>query len=424
MANLKTRETVGANCIVVGAPLTWAEVDTNFINLNDDLALKATLISPALVTPALGTPASGDLRNCSLAVPPAIGGTTPAAGTFTTLKATTGAAAGDILISDAVGALSYLAAGATTSILVGGGAANPVWTTATGSGSPVRATSPVLVTPALGTPASGDLRNCSLAVPPAIGGTTPAAGTFTTLKATTGAAAGDILISDAVGALSYLAAGATTSILVGGGAANPVWTTATGSGSPVRATSPVLVTPALGTPASGNLSNCTFPSGIARTDAGQSFSGIQTITNITLPTNGQILLTIPTSNGNATGNTTNGFNCGYTSSAIGDLVYLDSSATWQKCDANTLLLYNGLLGIALEVKASGNALLVALSGSFVYATGFPTMTIGLVLYMSETAGVITHTAPTTTDAAVRVIGWAVHANKIFFNPSADYITKV
>ena len=32
---------------------------------------------------------------------------------------------------------------------------------------------------------------------------------------------------------------------------------ATGSGAPVRATSPTLVTPALGTPASGDLSNCT-----------------------------------------------------------------------------------------------------------------------------------------------------------------------
>jgi len=31
----------------------------------------------------------------------------------------------------------------------------------------------------------------------------------------------------------------------------------TGTGAPVRATSPTLITPALGTPASGDLSNCT-----------------------------------------------------------------------------------------------------------------------------------------------------------------------
>jgi len=67
-----------------------------------------------------------------------------------------------------------------------------------------------------------------------IGGTTPAPGAFTTLKQTTGKAAGAIPISDADGALTL--------------------TASTGSGAPVRATSPTLVTPALGTPASGNLS--------------------------------------------------------------------------------------------------------------------------------------------------------------------------
>jgi len=169
----------------------------------------------------------------------------------------------------------------------------------------------------------------------------------------------------------------------------------------------------------------TFPSTsatMARTDAANTFTGIQTITNLTLPTNGQILLTVPTSDGHATGPTTNAFNSGYSSSAVGDLVYLDSSSTWQKCDANTLALYNGLLGIALEVKASGNALLVALPGSFVYATGFPTFTVGSPIYMSETAGAVTHTQPTTTDAAIRVIGWGIHADKMFFYPSSDYIT--
>ena len=38
-----------------------------------------------------------------------------------------------------------------------------VWTEATGTGAPVRATSPTLVTPILGTPTSGDLQNCTAA---------------------------------------------------------------------------------------------------------------------------------------------------------------------------------------------------------------------------------------------------------------------
>ena len=50
----------------------------------------------------------------------------------------------------------------------------------------------------------------------------------------------------ATGAQQTLANGATTEVLVGGGAAAlPAWTPATGSGSPVRATAPTLTTAAL-----------------------------------------------------------------------------------------------------------------------------------------------------------------------------------
>ena len=61
------------------------------------------------------------------------------------------------------------------------------------------------------------------------------------------------------GAFGVLPEAASTQILVGGGpAAYPVWTTATGSGAPVRAVSPTLTTPVLGTPAAGSiLTNCT-----------------------------------------------------------------------------------------------------------------------------------------------------------------------
>ena len=98
-------------------------------------------------------------------------------------------------------------------------------TTSTGSGNTVLSTSPTLVTPILGTPTSGNLANC----------------TFPTLNQnTTGTAAG----------LS-----ATLAVASGGTGV----TTSTGSGNNVLSTSPTLVTPILGTPTSGNLANCTFP---------------------------------------------------------------------------------------------------------------------------------------------------------------------
>lgn len=133
--------------------------------------------------------------------------------------------------------------------------------------------------------------------------------------------------------------------------------------------------------------------------------------------------TVASSDGTATGDITNEFNSGYSSTAIGDLVYLDSSATWQKADADaSATTYSSMLGIALSVTASGAAATVLLRGFVYAATPFPTFTIGLPIYMSATAGAVTQTAPVTTDSATRVVGYAVHADKMWFNPSNDWIT--
>jgi hypothetical protein len=83
------------------------------------------------------------------------------------------------------------------------------------------------------------------------GGTLPEWGTVLTNPMD---AAGQLIYGGAAGAPTKLAAGATTDILVGGGAAAPVWTAATGTGVPVRAGSPtftgVLTTPQLSIPKS------------------------------------------------------------------------------------------------------------------------------------------------------------------------------
>jgi len=127
----------------------------------------------------------------------------------------------------ATGAQQTLAAGATTELLVGGGAsALPVWTTATGSGAPVRATSPTLVTPILGTPTSATLTNA------------------TGLPISTG--------------VSGLGTGVAT-LLATPSSANlaTAVTDETGSGALVFGTSPTLSTPALGTPSAAVLTNAT-----------------------------------------------------------------------------------------------------------------------------------------------------------------------
>ena len=48
-------------------------------------------------------------------------------------------------------------------------------------------------------------------------------------------------------------------------------------------------------------------------------------------------------------------------------------------------------------------------------------TTGGVLYLSETAGAMTHTAPTTDGAFVQAIGIALEPDVVFINPSLDII---
>ena len=96
----------------------------------------------------------------------------------------------------------------------------------TGSGNVVLATSPTLVTPLLGTPTSGTLTNC------------------TGLPISTGVSGLGTNVA------SFLATPSSANLAA-------AVTDETGSGSLVFATSPTFVTPLLGTPTSGTLTNCT-----------------------------------------------------------------------------------------------------------------------------------------------------------------------
>jgi hypothetical protein len=117
---------------------------------------------------------------------------------------------------------------------------------------------------------------------------------------------------------------------------------------------------------------------------------------------------------------TNTVLAGYTT-AIGDLVYLDPNGRWEEADADDTAKSISLLGIAMEVKSDGQAVNVALSGSFIVDASW-SFGVGVPLYVHTTLGAITATKPTGTGDVVRTVGYALTATTIFFAPSSDYVT--
>ncbi|MDP2619269.1 MAG: hypothetical protein Q8P46_03700, partial [Hyphomicrobiales bacterium] len=157
---------------------------------------------------------------------------------------------------------------------------------------------------------------------------------------------------------------------------------------------------------------------VAETKAGTDTARV--VTPDSLAEGGQ-LDGVPGTDHTANGPQTNSF-VANGSSTVMDLVYLNSTSKWASADASAATTAGGvMLAISLATKSADEAMNVALPGSFVRDDTW-NWTPGDELYVSETAAAITATAPTTTDAVVRVVGWAVTADVIYFNPSSSWIT--
>ena len=100
-----------------------------------------------------------------------------------------------------------------------------------------------------------------------------------------------------------------------------------------------------------------------------------------------------------------------------NVYYLNSGGSWTLTDADAAASSKGLLAIATTGAGFDRGMVIR---GFFKNTSW-SFTVGATLYLSTTAGAITQTAPSGTGDIVRVVGYAIAADEIFFNPSPDWI---
>lgn len=115
---------------------------------------------------------------------------------------------------------------------------------------------------------------------------------------------------------------------------------------------------------------------------------------------------------------------GYTQ-AFGDLVYLDpTDSRWEAADADVSTAADGdprgILAMVVVAGTDGNSCTLLLQGVIRADTAFPAMTVNAAMYVGETAGDIQATIPTGADNVIRVVGQAITADMLYFNPSPDW----
>lgn len=106
-----------------------------------------------------------------------------------------------------------------------------------------------------------------------------------------------------------------------------------------------------------------------------------------------------------------------------DLVYLDaSSGRWELADADAVGTAGSvLLGLALASGTDGGALTVLVKG-IARNDGWTWATVGGPLYPSTTPAAMSQTAASGTDDVIRVLGYALSDDCVWFDPAKSWVT--
>ena len=100
-------------------------------------------------------------------------------------------------------------------------------------------------------------------------------------------------------------------------------------------------------------------------------------------------------------------------------VYMWGPTDWGTANAGAAATADGLMGVATTNTAGGDVLV----SGIIQLASVPG-SAGDVLYLDTSAGTLTATAPSGSTEIVRVMGYNLDGNRIYFNPSGDWLEIV
>ena len=111
---------------------------------------------------------------------------------------------------------------------------------------------------------------------------------------------------------------------------------------------------------------------------------------------------------------------------FGDIVTLDKDdSEWYAADISAAAAATsdarGILGVVVSAGTDGNACKILLHGIVRADANFPPLTIGAPVYLSATGDVAVG-QPDTTDYVIRIIGYGLTGDELFFNPGNSWTT--
>ena len=114
-----------------------------------------------------------------------------------------------------------------------------------------------------------------------------------------------------------------------------------------------------------------------------------------------------------------GRNCGENLTQWDTVRLANDADPWHQADANAASEFPAH-GLSVDACTDTNSAIILVRG-IVRNEGWTGLTPGGAVYLSETAGGVTQTAPSDSGDCVQIVGWALSDSEIYFDFSRPYL---